>query len=267
MLVGNAGGQDQEMATLSEMLGTLGRLLPDAEGGQPDAALLRRFAREGDGAAFALLVRRHGPLVLGVCRRWLRRPEDAEDAFQATFLVLARKAGAVGRPERLASWLFGVALRVSRKMRDGARRRAVSRLVEDVPDHRPSGCPELLSVLDEELERLPDRDRLAVVLCGLEGRSREEAGREMGASPAAVKALLERGRQRLRERLARRGVSPAALPALLVPTGVPLALSRQAAEAGLTFAAGALSGPAAALAQGVMTDMLSLRWKFLGAAS
>src|SRR5262245_44299588 len=105
-------------ATLAEMLGGLHRLLAPPEAARhSDAALLRRFAREQDGAAFALLVARHGPLVLGVCRRWLRRAEDVEDAFQATFLVLARRAGHVARPERLGNWLFGVALRVARKLR------------------------------------------------------------------------------------------------------------------------------------------------------
>src|SRR5262249_2277462 len=152
--------------------------------------------------------------------------------------------GHVGRPERLGNWLFGVALRVARKLRGRARRQAAVGLAEDVPDRRAGGDEGLVPLLDEGLARLPERDRLAGVLCCLEGRSREEAARELGASPGAVKGLLERGRRRLRERLERRGVSPAALSSALAPAVVPQALSRHAAEAALSFAAGALSAPA-----------------------
>ena len=145
-------------------------------GSLSDERLLDRFLARRDEAAedaFAELVHRHGPMVLGVCRRILRDPHEAEDAFQATFLVLARKAAAVVRREKVASWLYGVAVRTAREVRDrAARRRAreecVSKpiLVEPPDDEVPD---ELRAILDEELTRLPARQREPVVLCELEG--------------------------------------------------------------------------------------------------
>ncbi len=144
-----------------------------------DRDLLQRFARGLNGDAFAALVQRYGPLVLGVCRRVLRQEQDAEDAFQATFLVLARKAGSIGQPERLGNWLYGVAYRVARKARaDVARRRAREHQVSDMPtrqpDHEADG-EELRQVLDDEVRRLPDKFRAPLVLCYLQDLTREEA--------------------------------------------------------------------------------------------
>jgi RNA polymerase sigma factor (sigma-70 family) len=184
--------------------------------GLPDAELLERFVRRQDTAAFAALVERHGPMVLGVCRRLLRRAEDAEDASQAVFLVLARKAGSVRKREALGSWLHGVACRVARKARAAALRRGQREApgVETAAAD-PAGditWREALTILDEELNRLPAGQRGPLVLFYLEGKTQEEAARELGLSLGALRGRLERGRERLRARLLRRGVGlPAAL--------------------------------------------------------
>jgi RNA polymerase sigma factor (sigma-70 family) len=179
-----------------------------------DAALLARFIAESDERAFAALVGRHGPLVLQVCRRVLGDGEDAEDAFQATFLVLARKAAAVRHREALSAWLHGVAHRVALKARSARARqfRAARSLV--VPPADPGPDPlaelsgrELLTIIDEELRRLAEVYRLPVILCCLEGRSLEEAARQLGWTPGSVKGRLERGRARLHDRLLRRGLT------------------------------------------------------------
>ncbi|HKB41727.1 MAG TPA: sigma-70 family RNA polymerase sigma factor [Gemmataceae bacterium] len=157
-----------------------------------DRDLLQRFARERDGDAFAALVQRYGPLVLGVCCRVLRQEQDAEDAFQATFLVLARKAGSIEQPERLGNWLYGVAARVAQKARaEAARRRARQQPVTDVLASR--GDPEadwedLRQVLDDEVQRLPDKFGAPLVLCYLQGMTREEAAARLGRSAGRSRA-------------------------------------------------------------------------------
>jgi RNA polymerase sigma factor (sigma-70 family) len=153
-----------------------------AAGRGADAELLARFVHQGDESAFAELVDRYGPMVLGVCRRALADAASAADAFQATFLVLARKAGALRRPEALAGWLHGVALRLARKARVAARRPGgwAQVLSDAVPDPRPDplaelSARELLAALDAEVGRLPEAHRLPVLLCCLEGLSQGEA--------------------------------------------------------------------------------------------
>jgi RNA polymerase sigma factor (sigma-70 family) len=191
---------------------------PSGVGAPADQLLWDRFVARGDQVAFTDLVRRHGPMVLGVCRRVLRHPQDAEDAFQATFLVLARKARSVGQPERLSSWLYGVAYRTALKARSRAlaRRREVP--VTDVSAPQPSDpvLTEVREALDEELNRLPERFRTPLVLCYLEGKSTQDAARELGCPKGTVLSRLARGRDRLRRRLVRRG---------LVLTGAALAVS------------------------------------------
>jgi RNA polymerase sigma factor (sigma-70 family) len=183
---------------------------PDAE----DGVLLERFLRRRDESAFAELVRRHGGLVQGVCRRVLGQEQDAEDAFQATFLVLARRAHAIRRPGSLAAWLYGVAHRVALKARTAR---------AQVPRHQPLprahprdphpdplaelSARELLALLDAELQRLPEVYRLPLLLCCLEGRTQEEAARQLGWTPGSVKGRLERGRALLERRLDRHGVA------------------------------------------------------------
>src|SRR4051812_33346762 len=151
-----------------------------AAGAGPDADLLRRFVAARDEAAFAQLVRRHGPMVFGVCRRTLGHQQDSEDAFQATFLVLARKAHTV-RPDGVSRWLYGVAVRVANKARTRRDRRVpVSADLNEVAA-RPTPTPaDWLPLLDAALARMSDRDRGPIVLCDLLGRSRAEAAAELG---------------------------------------------------------------------------------------
>jgi RNA polymerase sigma factor (sigma-70 family) len=203
--------------TFTQVLNRLRRLAvpPDAEA---DAALLDRFVRRHDEAAFAALVARHGPMVLGVCRRRLGDAHAADDAYQATFLVLARRARAVRRPESLAGWLYGVASRVTRAARRQARRPDAA--LPELPDPRPDPLAEvsardLLAVVEEEVGRLPKAYRMAVALVCLEGLSQEEAARRLGWTAGSVKGRLERGRARLHARLARRGVTLSAALASL----------------------------------------------------
>jgi RNA polymerase sigma factor (sigma-70 family) len=182
-----------------------------------DAALLDRFVAAQDERAFATLVDRHGPLVLRVCQRVLGNVPDAEDAFQAAFLILARKAARVHPREALPAWLHGVARRVALKAHAARTRqlRAARSLTALPADPRPDplaamSARELLRIVDEEVQRLPEVYRLPVILCCLEGHSLEEAARQLGWTPGSVKGRLERGRGRLRARLVRRGLTLAA---------------------------------------------------------
>jgi RNA polymerase sigma factor (sigma-70 family) len=247
---------------------------------QSDADLLRRFLERRDEAAFAALVARHGPLVLGVCRRSLWDHRDAEDAFQATFLVLARKAKSLRHPERLAAWLHAVARRVAVRVR--ARRRPTEPLLNlpDLADPRPDplaavSVRELLVALDQEIARLPEAYRLPLVLCGMEGRSVEEAARTLGWTHGSVKGRLERGRKRLHARLARRGLTvPAALLAGRLGTGsasaaVPAALAGATARAAVAFIAGTNTGAAeravpVELAEATLRGMVGVKLRAVG---
>ena len=202
----------------------------------PEAAddrLLGRFVAERDDSAFALLVTRHGPLVMGVCRRALGNEQDAEDAFQATFLVLARKSSTVRQAKSLPAWLYQTAYRIALRARAGrARRReqpleAETMIATGAFSHIASEHEQ--SVLDEELNRLPEKYRLPLFLCCVEGRPREEAAEQLGLSAGALKGRLERGRQLLRRRLLLRGVS------LTVAIGVMVGL-QQTAQAAQTIA-------------------------------
>ena len=197
--------------------------------GLDDAGLLARYAESGDGPAFEALVARHGPMVWATCRGVLRRSHDAEDAFQATFLVLARKAGSVSRGDALAPWLHRVATRAAVQAGVEARKRrlkegeAVPDLTETPPD--PALADELKAAIHQEIDRLPEARRLPVLLCDLEGLTYDEAARRLRWSPAAVRSRLARGRQTLRDRLSRRGfTAPLVLP--FAPRAVPDALLR-----------------------------------------
>ena len=192
-----------------------------------DGALLSAYALRRDESAFATLLERHGPMVFGVCRRLLRDVQDAEDAFQATFLVLARQAASVKAARSLGPWLHTVACRVAWRARaEALRRRQHAREVPEMPDV-PEAEPvlseslrhELQEVLDQELQRLPAKYRSPLVLCYLEGKSNVEAARELGWTKGTVSGRLARARDLLRGRLRRRGfaLGAAALPALLDP--------------------------------------------------
>ena len=183
-----------------------------AAGEASDADLLRTFLATRDSAAFSTLVRRHGPTVLAACRQVLRQESDVEDAFQATFLVLFKNGHAIRRGTSVRSWLFGVAHRVSVNARCRRAKLDNRERTNSDPPH-PAGEPPDLSwreasaILHEELNRLPDKLRLPLLLCYLEGKSRDEAAAELGTSVNVVKGSLERGRLRLRARLQRRGIA------------------------------------------------------------
>ena len=166
-------------------------------GAATDRQLLERFTTLRDESAFAALVERHGPMVLGVCQRILRNEHDAEDAFQATFLVLARKASSQRWRESVGGWLYEVACRVARKARaDRARRQVRERQVAIMPSVDPLSLVagrEIQAVLEDELCRLPDKYRLPVVLCCLEGSSRSEAAQQLGWKEGTVAGRLARG--------------------------------------------------------------------------
>ncbi len=246
----------------------LRRALAGAAAAPGDAQLLEGFLARPDGEAFAALVRRHGPMVLAVCRRILRDPHDAEDAFQATFLVLLRKARSVARPEHLANWLYGVACRTALKARGNlSRRRLREQPLLDVPNEK--GVAELVwldvrPIIDEELSRLPDKLRLPVVLCCLEGRSRREAARLLGWPEGTLSTRLHEARQVLRRRLPRRGLalSAAAVVAALsqgaAPAAVPAALAASIVK-------GTNTANAAALALGVLRTMWLSKVNVVGA--
>jgi len=242
-----------------------------AGGDMTDGRLLNDFVTRHDEDAFAALVRRHGPMVLGVCRRVLNHEQDAEDAFQAAFLVLARRAGSVGRPELLANWLYGVACRTAMAARRAAgRRRAKERQVTEMPEPaapRADAWQDVKPLLDEELSRLPDRYRAAVVLCDLEGKTRQEAARQLGWPEGSVSSRLARARALLGKRLARRGVTltAALLGGLLsreAAANLPPPLASSTARAatllitGQAAAAGVIPPRVVALAEGVLRTML-----------
>jgi RNA polymerase sigma factor (sigma-70 family) len=247
---------------------------PDADPAS-DAVLLERFVARRDESAFATLLARHGPMVLGVCRRVLHEVQDAEDVFQAVFLVLARKAGSLRRPQSLAAWLYGTARHLALKGRRGdARRRQRER--DSLP--RSSSLPdpldqlaarELLLVLDEEIDRLPQTQRLPLLLCGLEGRSHAEAARLLGWSVGSVRGRLERGRKQLHARLARRGLAfTGALVMLEVSQGgtasAATRLSVATLPVALAFARGrgdAVSAEVAALAGAAVNSMTAAKGK------
>jgi RNA polymerase sigma factor (sigma-70 family) len=195
-----------------------------------DAELLARFVRNRDAAAFELLFWRHGPMIWGVCRRMLGDSADAEDAYQAVFVVLARKADTVGRGEALAGWLHRVARRTALNARTAQRRRSAHERPADLSDRPGPDDPirqaegrECREVLDQELLRLPDKFRQPLLLCDLEARSHEEAAAVLDCPLGTLNSRLARGRQKLKERLLRRGVTLTALTVTAAPTAVSAA--------------------------------------------
>jgi RNA polymerase sigma factor (sigma-70 family) len=226
-----------------------------------DAELLGRFVSHRDGDAFAALVRRHGPVVLGVCRRVLRHEQDAEDAFQATFLVLARDATAVRRAGSVGSWLYGVAHNVSRKARAMRQRRRIEErgAVQPRPGTPAAVWDDFPEVLDQELQALPEKYRTPIVLCDLGGRTVRAAAAELGCPPKTLSTRLARGRALLGRRLVRRGVSLSAggLAAALAPdatAAVPTRLVGSTVEAAVGSMA-AVPPAVVALAEGVSNVM------------
>jgi RNA polymerase sigma factor (sigma-70 family) len=242
--------------------------------GLPDRDLLRCFLEGGSAAAFAALVERHGPMVLGVCRTVLRHEQDAEDAFQATFLVLARSARSIRRRDSLGSWLHGVAHRVACKARAaGARRQAV----EAQAVHRPVASAddltwaEVRAILHAELAALPECYREPLILCYLQGLTRDQAARRLGWNATTVKGRLQRGRELLRRRLERRGLGlgatlgAALLTGQVLATPVPARLLTAAVRSVLPLAGDVLPAGADALARAVLGPLVPARsWLIAG---
>jgi RNA polymerase sigma factor (sigma-70 family) len=248
----------------SEVVRRLRRVVPAADGGgRTDEQLLHDYLGGADDTALDALVRRHAPMVWGVCRRVAGAGPDAEDAFQAAFLVFVRRAGSIGSPHLLGNWLYGVAQRTAFKARSATgRRRAREADLADAaepPAPPPGPWDEALPLLDEELARLPDRYRVALVLCDLQGKTRREAAELLRAPAGTVAAWVARGRALLAARLARRGVG--------LPCGAAALLARDAAArvpAPLLNTApfaprGAVSPRAAALSERVTNAMLLTR--------
>src|SRR5580704_13456440 len=242
-------------------------VLRDA-GGVSDRQLLESFIERRDEAAFEALVRRHGPMVMGVCRRILRNRQDAEDAFQAAFLVLVRKAAVIGSRELLAGWLYGVAYNTALKGKAAAARRrlkgrqATAMLEAEAEAPQPEG--DWLPILDRELNGLPDKYRLPIVLCDLQGKPHKEAARELGCPIGTLSGRLSRGRTLLAKRLARYGLAStagslsAALAQQEVSASVPPAVVSATVKAATT---GAVSAEIAALTEGVVKAMFLTKLK------
>jgi RNA polymerase sigma factor (sigma-70 family) len=242
-----------------------------------DRELLNRYIKDRDEAAVTALIERHGAMTLGICRRVLGRAHDAEDACQATFLVLVRKAASVRKKESLASWLHGVAYHIATNLkRDLARRRSREGAVARAPQHGATEdltWREVQAVLDEELARLPDRFRGPLVLCYLEGKTRDEAARQLRWTPGTLRGRLQRGRELLRARLTRRGLAfSAALAACHLGKGAASAAMSStlvistikavmATGNGEGAASGAVPANVAALSEGMVKAMFFKKLK------
>jgi RNA polymerase sigma factor (sigma-70 family) len=251
--------------------------------GLTDGQLLTRFIQGRDEAAFEALVGRHGPMVFGVCRRVLGNAHDAEDAFQAAFLVLVQKAASIRHPNLLANWLYGVAHTTALRAKVlAARRRSRERQVTDMPEPAAGQGDEALwrdlqPLLDQELARLPENYRAAVVLCDLEGKTHKEAARQLGLPQGTVSGRLSRARAMLARRLTKRGlaVSGGSLAVLVSRQGasasVPAAVVSSTVKvatllaAGQQLAAGPVSTQVAALMGGVLRIMLLKKLRIVSA--
>jgi len=230
-----------------------------------DSQLLERFVGRGDQEAFAVLVQRHGPTVLGVCRRVLHHDQDTEDAFQAAFVVLARKANTISNHDSVASWLYKVGYRIALRLRQDKVRRRVQeqRQLQPPPSGRQgeSGGEglgdvvrrELQQILDEEVHRLPEKYRAPILLCYLQGQTNEEAAALLHCPTGTIKIRLLRGREMLRKRLVKRGLGLSVTVLLgealadMARAGVPQPLTRaatQAASGGATPTVARLAGAA-----------------------
>ncbi len=252
-----------------------------AVGGLSDGQLLDRFVARREEAVFEAILRRHGPMVWGVCRRVLRDHHDAEDAFQATFLVLARKAASVMPREKVGHWLYGVAYQTAMKARAGRAKRR-SRESQGIPLPEPGLAREehqddCRQQLDRELTRLPEKYRVPIILCELEGKSHKEAAEQLGWPMGTLSGRLSRARTMLSKRLSRQGASLSAgsLALLLAEdsasAAVPAPLMSSTVKAASLFAAGfstngAVSATVVALAQGVLKAMFLGKFKNITAA-
>jgi len=240
--------------------------------GRTDGQLLASFIEQKDEVAFEALVRRHGPMVFGVCRRVVGNHHDAEDAFQATFLVLARKASSVRPRERVANWLHGVALRTAMKAKTmTTKRRGREKQLTEMPEPEAAQqgrWRDLQPLLDQELNGLPENYRLPILICDLEGKTIKEAAQQLGWPQGTLAGRLARGRNLLAKRLASRGVvlSAGALAVVVsqnvVSAGVPTSLMSSTVKAAPMIAAGqapvagVVPAKVAALMEGVIKSMM-----------
>jgi RNA polymerase sigma factor (sigma-70 family) len=242
---------------------------------QPDRELIERFALQRDEDAFAALVRRHGPIVLRVCQRILHDAHDAEDVFQATFLVLSQKASSLRRADSVGCFLHGVAYRLAQKARTRIAQQRMRESQEVIEKHAADPLAELSvreaqTILDEELARLPEKYRAPLLLCCLEGRTRDEAARQLGWSASIVKSRLEQGREKLRSRLSQRGLTlPAALLATLLaeegaPAAVPALLLRAAMQTATVGPSVNLAPHVAVLAESALRSTTAVKTKIVG---
>jgi RNA polymerase sigma factor (sigma-70 family) len=250
-------------------------VLRESRDGSSDGLLLQSFIAERDEAAFEGLVERHGPMVWGVCQRVLRNQHDTEDVFQATFLVLARKAASVSPREKLANWLYGVAFQTAVRARSArARRQIRERQVANMPEPVARDrdlWDDLQPLLDQEIARLPARYREVVVLCDLQGRTRREVAGQLRIAEGTVASRLATGRKTLAKRLARYVpiVSGGTLASILsqnvssagVPNSAVSAAVHAANQVGMGQAVGGVSANAAALAEGTITAMFLKKLK------
>jgi RNA polymerase sigma factor (sigma-70 family) len=257
---------------LNRILGPLRAVALAQDGhGLTDGELLERYVNRRDEAAFTALVLRHGPMVLGVCRRVLRHEADAEDAFQATFLVLVRKAGALRARGLVGNWLYGVAHNTALKAKAMNRKRRTKELEAGAVPKREAVeqvWEQLQALLDAELNRLPDEYRAPIVLCELEGKTIKEAAGHLGWPQGTVATRLFRGRARLARRLARHGLTlsggvlAAALSHGSAAVAVPATLVQATIQSARVFAAGgALSTNVVGLADGVVKGMFLTKLK------
>jgi RNA polymerase sigma factor (sigma-70 family) len=236
--------------------------LLSVEEGPSDAQLLESFLVRRDEVAFEALLRRHGPMVLGVCQRVLRNLHDAEDALQATFLVLARKASSIRSRQVVGSWLHGVAYRTAMKARVmNAKRRTKEKQAAEMPRVKPPADEELLAQLDHELSRLPDKYHVPLVLCELEGRSRKEAARLLGLPEGTLSWRLAQAKKLLAKRLSRYEL---AIPLGGLAVGLSPTLRASTLKTALT--AGAVPAKVLALTDGVVKAMLLSKLKITACA-
>lgn len=260
------------MSRMKGLLGKLRRAVLDTLSGTTDGQLLTEFIGQRNDASFEALVERHGPMVWGVCRRFLHNYHDAEDAFQATFLVLLRKAESIVPREMVANWLYGVAYQTAINARAlAARRKQKQKFLPEPSAHQPADVSEEQRLLDQEINRLPANHRLAIVLCELEGLTRKEAADQLRVPEGTLASWLARAKAKLVKRLARHGpISAGAVAVLLaqnssvaaVPNLLRVATIRAASllAAGQN-AAGAASPGAVILSEGVIKMMFAFKWK------
>src|SRR5579862_4690241 len=260
--------EGQRTAALQRLCAIIGNQVDNE---QTDGQLLERYAIHREQAAFTALVRRHGPMVFGLCRRVLRDHHEAEDAFQATFLVLVRKAASLDRRRPLGNWLYTIAYHAALKTRSGVARRLQREIqvarTDCIEPRDEAASSEVRALLDAEMNRLPEKYRAPLVLCYLQGRTNEEAALELGWPSGTVKGRLARARNLLRDRLTRRGLALSlallgtALAEQCRAASLPSGLIERTVETASAFAGKSLSSSPATIAQGVIQAMLFAKLK------